>query len=65
MGFDIITTDGDDFPPLVERFGPPPRVILLESWRYPTHFAETVIRSNFPRIAEFARSDRGLLILRA
>jgi predicted nuclease of predicted toxin-antitoxin system len=37
--FDIITADSDDYPPLVERFGPPPKVILLESWRSPTKIA--------------------------
>ncbi len=63
-GFDIITTDGDDYPPLVKRFGPPPRVILLESWRYPTQFAEALIRVNSLRIAEFASSNEGLLVLR-
>lgn len=42
--FDIITADGDDYPPLVYRFGPPPRVILLKSWRFPTQIAEDVIR---------------------
>ncbi len=48
-GFDIITTDGDDYPPIAKRFGPPPRVILLQSWKYPTQFAEELIsRQRYP-----------------
>ncbi len=26
-GLDIVTADGGDYPPLVQRLGPPPRVI--------------------------------------
>lgn len=63
-GFGIVTADGDDFPPLVKLFGFPPRVLLLESWRYPTKIAEDLIRSNAIRIARFMDSDVGLLILR-
>jgi predicted nuclease of predicted toxin-antitoxin system len=63
--FDIVTTDGDDYPPLVKRFGPPPKVILLESWRFPTKIALELIRGNAILIAEFAKSNQGLLILRA
>lgn len=64
-GYDIIiTTDGDDYPPLVKRLGPPPKVILLESWKYPTEIAEQVIRTNAVRITEFFQSERGLLILK-
>jgi predicted nuclease of predicted toxin-antitoxin system len=43
-GFDIITADGDDYPPLAKRLGPPPKVILLESWRYPSRIAIRLIR---------------------
>jgi predicted nuclease of predicted toxin-antitoxin system len=63
-GFDIITADGDDYPPMAKRFGPPPKVILLESWRYPTRIALQLIRRNAILIAEFASSNQGLLILR-
>lgn len=63
-GLDVITTDGDDYPPLARRFGPPPKVILLESWRFPTKIAEKLIRANAIRVAEFAKNDEGLLILR-
>jgi predicted nuclease of predicted toxin-antitoxin system len=63
-GFDIVTADGDDYPPMAKRLGPPPKVILLESWRFPTKIALELIRGNAIRIAEFAKSDQGLLILR-
>jgi hypothetical protein len=39
-------------------------VILLESWQFPTRIAEELLRANSIVIAEFARSDKGLLILR-
>jgi predicted nuclease of predicted toxin-antitoxin system len=64
-GLDIITADGDDYPPMAKRFGPPPKVILLESWRYPTKIGRQVIRGNAVRITEFTKSKQGLLILRA
>jgi predicted nuclease of predicted toxin-antitoxin system len=63
-GLDIVTADGDDYLPMVQRLGPPPKVILLESWRYPTKIALGLIRGNAILIAEFAKSDQGLLILR-
>ena len=62
-GLDIVTADGGDYPPLVQRPGPPPKVILLRSWRYPTRIALELIHGNAMLIAEFAKSDRGLLIL--
>jgi predicted nuclease of predicted toxin-antitoxin system len=64
-GFDIITADGDDYPPLAKRFGPPPKVLLLESWRFPTRIAAETIRSNAIFIAEFAKGSQALHILRA
>ena len=63
-GYDIITTDGDDYPPLLQKFGMPPRVVLLQSWRYPTRRAEEIIRANAIIISEFANANEGLLILR-
>lgn len=63
-GFGIITADGDDFPYFVKHFGFPPRVLLLESWQYPTRIAEELIRSNAIRITRFMNGDTGLLILR-
>jgi predicted nuclease of predicted toxin-antitoxin system len=62
-GFDIVTADGSGYPPMAKRLGPPPKIILLESWRYPTRIAFDLLRTNSILIAEFARSDQGLLIL--
>lgn len=63
-GFSVITADGDDYPPLVKRFGYPPKVVLLESWRYPTRIASDLIRGNAILIAEFEKGESGLLVLR-
>ncbi len=62
-GFDIVTADGGDYPPTAKRLGPPPKVILLESWRFPTKIALELLRGNAVLIAEFAKGDQGLLIL--
>ncbi len=64
-GLDIVTADGGDYPLLAPRLGPPPKVVLLESWRYPTNIALQLLRGNAILIAEFAKGDEGLLILRA
>ena len=64
-GFDIITTDADSYPPFVTRYGPPPKVILLESWQYPTMVTSNLIRGNLIPISDFGKSNQGLLILRA
>jgi len=50
---------------MAKRFGPRPRVILPESRRFPTKVAHELIRGNAILIAAFAKSDQGLLILRA
>ncbi len=64
-GFDIITADGDDYPLLGKQFGPPPKVVLLESWRYPTRVAAETLRRNAILLGEFAKDNQGLLILKA
>jgi predicted nuclease of predicted toxin-antitoxin system len=63
--FDIVTADRDDYAALARRFGPPPKVILLESWRYPTRFAEQLLRRNAILIAHFGATDEAILVLRA
>ncbi len=64
-GLDIVTADGDDYPPLTSRFGPPPKIILLASWRFPTKVALELIRTNAILISEFEKTNQGLLVLRA
>ena len=61
--FVIVTADAD-FYELVTAYGPPPKVIWLRSWQYPTGVAEQLLRSNALRVSEFVRdSEQGLLIL--
>jgi predicted nuclease of predicted toxin-antitoxin system len=60
----IVTTDRD-FRALLDRWGHPPKVVLLESWTYPTRIAARLLRSQAVRIAEFERSEKGLLVLAA
>jgi len=60
----IIVTADSDFYELVTTYGPPPKVIWLRSWQYPTAIADTVLRSNAVRISEFVQdTEQALLIL--
>ena len=62
-GFVIVTADAD-FYELVTTYGPPPKVIWLRSWDYPTAVAEQLLRSNAVRVSEFVQDpEQGLLIL--
>lgn len=62
-GFVIVTTDAD-FYELVTTYGPPPKVIWLRSWDYPTAVAEQLLRSKAIRVSEFVQDiEQGLLIL--
>ena len=62
-GYTIVTAD-NDFDKLSERFGFPPKVVLLAHCNYPTRVAAAMLRRNSIRIYEFERSDIGLLVLR-
>ena len=63
QGFVIVTADAD-FYEQVTAYGPPPKVIWLRSWDYPTAVAEQLLRSSAIRISEFVQdSEQGLLIL--
>jgi predicted nuclease of predicted toxin-antitoxin system len=62
-GFVIVTADAD-FYEMVTTYGPPPKVIWLRSWDYPTAVAEQLLRSKAIRVSEFVQDDeQGLLIL--
>ena len=63
-GFAILTSDYD-FVELSHRYGPPPKVIRLESMNYRTRMAAELIRTNAVLLTEFERSDRGILSLRS
>ena len=61
--FVIVTTDGD-YSELTTKFGPPPKVIWLRRWAYPTKDVERLLRKQAIRIAEFVSDpDLGLLSL--
>lgn len=62
-GFVIVTADAD-FYEMVTTYGPPPKVIWLRSWDYPTAVAEQLLRSKAIRVSEFVEDgQQGLLIL--
>jgi len=62
----IIVTADADFHELVTTYGPPPKVIWLRSWQYPTSVAEQLLRNNAVRVSEFVQdTEQGLLILTA
>jgi predicted nuclease of predicted toxin-antitoxin system len=62
-GFTIVTADAD-FVQTVQERGAPPKVIRIEKCDFRTSEVENVLRRNAIRIAEFERSDLGLLVLR-
>jgi predicted nuclease of predicted toxin-antitoxin system len=51
-GFAILTTDADFFE-LATTLGPPPKVLWLRRWDHPTRDAESVLRREAIRIAQF------------
>jgi len=59
----ILTADADFFD-LATTFGPPPKVIWLRRWTHPTRDAESVLRRDAIRIAQFeADVEVGLLVI--
>ena len=62
-GFVILTADADFFE-LATTLGPPPKVIWLRRWEHSTQEAESVIRREAIRIAQFGDDpDLGLLVI--
>ena len=61
--FAILTADSD-FLILTNRFGQPPKLIRLEGMNYRTRQAAAVLQRSALRMAEFAKSEAGILILR-
>jgi predicted nuclease of predicted toxin-antitoxin system len=60
----VIVTADVDFYEMVATYVPPPKVIWLRRWDYPTSVAEELLRSNAIRVSEFvADVEQGLLIL--
>ncbi len=59
----IVTADRD-FLALSQLRGAPPKVVRIENCRHRTRDIELLLRRNAIRIADFAASDRPVLILR-
>jgi predicted nuclease of predicted toxin-antitoxin system len=60
-GFVIVTADSDFFE-IATALGPPPQVIWLRRWAYPTRDAEQILRREAVRITSFeADSEAGML----
>ncbi len=62
-GYAIVTADAD-FYELATAYGPPPKIIWLRGCDYPTSAAESLIRSQAIRLAEFFQDEtRAVLII--
>ena len=61
--FAILTADSD-FLNLANRLGQPPKLIRRESMNYRTRKAASILHRSALRMAEFAKSEAGILILR-
>jgi len=62
-GFTILTADADFFE-LATTLGPPPKVLWLRRWNHPTRDAESALRRESIRIAQFGiDSELGLLVI--
>jgi predicted nuclease of predicted toxin-antitoxin system len=55
---------GMDFVRLVERAGPPPKVIRIERCDFPSKVIEQVLRREALWIHDFLKSDRAVLLLK-
>jgi predicted nuclease of predicted toxin-antitoxin system len=62
-GFAIIAAD-TDFVTMANTYGPPPKIILLETCDYPCSTAVRIIRANAILLSQFERDSHPLLILR-
>lgn len=61
--FAILTADADFFE-LATTLGPPPKVLWLRRWTHPTRDAESVLKREAIRIAQFeGDSELGLLVI--
>jgi predicted nuclease of predicted toxin-antitoxin system len=62
-GLAILTADADFFE-LATTLGPPPKVLWLRRWNHPTRDAESVLRREAIRIAQFENDpELGLLVI--
>jgi predicted nuclease of predicted toxin-antitoxin system len=64
LEFSALISADRDFVHLVERVGPPPKVIRIERCDFRSAIIEQVFRREAIRIHAFLRSDRAVLLLR-
>lgn len=64
LEFAAVISADRDFVRLVERVGPPPRVIRIENCDYPSRVIEHLLRREAVRIHDFMESNRAALLLK-
>jgi predicted nuclease of predicted toxin-antitoxin system len=62
--FSALVSTGRDLVHLVERLGPPPKVIRIERCDFPTAIIEHLLRREAAGIHDFLGSNRAVLLLR-
>jgi predicted nuclease of predicted toxin-antitoxin system len=62
-GFSALVSTDRDFVRLVERIGPPPKVIRIERCDFPSKIIELLLRREVLRIYSFLESNRAVLPL--
>lgn len=62
--FHAVISADRDFIQLVERFGPPPKVIRIERCDYPSRMIEHLLRREALRVHDFLASQRAVLLLK-
>ena len=60
----VVTTKDKDFLVLSERFGYPPKLILVQSGNQHTSRVEADLRSNYDKLQQFHRDDEPVFYLR-
>jgi predicted nuclease of predicted toxin-antitoxin system len=65
LQFSALISADRDFIRIVERVGPPPKVIRIERCAFPSRIIEQIIRGDAIRIQEFLSSERTVLLLKS
>jgi predicted nuclease of predicted toxin-antitoxin system len=63
-GFAAVVSTDLDFVHLVERLGPPPKIVRIERCDFPAKVIELLLRREALRIRDFLESGRAVLLLR-
>ena len=64
LGFSALVSADRDFVHLVERAGPPPKVIRIERCDFPSGIIGDLLRREAVRIRDFLESNRPVLLLK-